>query len=127
MVCQYIVSHFWFRLIVGLSLSMGVGSLAIWYLVEKILWPHARPGYKTSPEGLTWLTGIVERGLYTTALVLGAPQWVGIWLVMKAASRWGDSETRERSQDIWMIGSGLSVLFGFLGAWFALWKLPVMK
>lgn len=121
------------RFIVGLAISMLGGQIVI----QPLLWGLRR--YSKVPKheslqgpngqrGLSWVTGIVEAGLYTSALVVGAYQWIGIWLAIKVAVRWkSKDEETDGSIHIWLIGSGISVLFGFLGAWFALGKLPIVK
>ena len=79
-------------------------------------------------NGLTWLTGMVERGLYTAALILGGFQWIGVWLGIKVIARWQTTEKRPKgSMDIWLIGSGVSLVFGFIGAWMALGQMPPLK
>ncbi len=110
-----------YRVILGFIVSMLVGHLFISMLLEKILWPRTNHGYKT--VGLTWLVGVIERFLFTGALIFGAPQCISIWLGLKVIARWQSHDKKKElscSQDIWLIGSGLSVLFGFLGAWIAL-------
>lgn len=108
----------WCRVTIGFVVSIFVGHAVIWILVEKLLWPHIKKGY-TSEGGITWLTGMVERGLYTLALLAGMPLWIGLWLGVKVTARFQNPDPdRETigSYDIWLIGSGLSVFFGFLGA-----------
>src|SRR5438477_6140715 len=114
----------WLRSSIGFLVSVVVGQLALWLLIEKILWPricaaHNLPAKRTG--SLTWLLGMTERFLYTGALIIGAPQWIGIWLAMKVAIGWRTAQKRESPSDnLWLIGTALSVVFGFCGAWIAL-------
>jgi hypothetical protein len=131
---QFFGAHFWLRLTLGLAFSVGGG----WLVIPKILdwlWDREmgeRPvvmyfrGYaaeaatkgKVSRRGLSWATGIVESLLYTCAILVNAWQWIGIWLVVKAAVRWQSGEKNKPDANIhlWLVGSGISVLFGYLGA-----------
>ena len=121
------------RFIGGLAISTLGGLI----FIRPLLWAlrhYARvPKHESlrgpnAQRGLSWATGIVEGGLYMCALVVGAYQWIGIWLAIKVAARWKSAETTDNSIQIWLIGSGISVLFGFLGAWFALWpNLPKIR
>jgi len=99
-------------------------------LVMVELWRYATE-HDPPTRSLSSVLGIVERGLYTVALVVGGPQWIGVWLAIKVIARWQRSEREGVSatraiDNIWLIGTGLSVLFGFLGACLALWGLPVL-
>ncbi|MFZ3332621.1 MAG: hypothetical protein WA197_18435 [Candidatus Acidiferrales bacterium] len=117
------------RFIGGFAISIGGGQIVIWPLMKLLRWYSKAPQHISlkNQRGLSWVTGIVEEGLYTSALIVGAYQWIGIWLAMKVAARWKSEEKVDSNLHIWLIGSGLSVLFGFLGAWFALGKLPCLK
>jgi hypothetical protein len=123
------------RLAGGLAVSMAGGHFVIWPLVERVLWPRIEEGHPSGtlfhPTRLTFLTGVVERGLYTLALFLGFFQWVGLWLGVKVIARWQTTEEESnRSKgaiDVWLIGNAIGVVFGFLGAWLALGHLPYLK
>jgi hypothetical protein len=115
----------WCRIILGFAVSIFGGHLVISTIVEKRLWPKTKPDYE--PGGIKRWTGMLERTLYTGALMWGAPQWVAVWLATKAIVRWQRPRKPPEpplAYDIWLIGSGLSILFGFIGAWIALGKLP---
>jgi len=92
----------------------------------------AEPAKKATPErprGLSWATGLVESLLYTCAFVGCAPQWVGLWLAIKVAARWTLKEEKNQEANIhlWLVGSGVSVIFGYVGAGIALGRLPCLK
>lgn len=111
------------RLLVGFAVSTLGGALVLWYLVERVLWPrskHPRPRFGTMP------LGIIERALYTGALLVGAPGWIPVWLGLKVATHWpgwSNSESRV-TYNIFLIGNALSVAIGFVGAWIAGGRLP---
>jgi len=117
------------RFIVGLAISVVGGQIVVWPLLKALRWHSKAAEHKSLKTqcSLSWVTGIVERGLYTSALVAGAYSWIGIWLAMKVAARWKSDEHADSNLHIWLIGTGISVLFGFVGAWFALGTLPSVK
>jgi hypothetical protein len=130
---SFIMSHLCqgLRFVGGLVFSILFGHYFIKW-AKNIFWYCYLTNYEKPKPGPSAVTGNVERFLYTCALVVGAWQWVGVWLVMKVAARWTmekDTDPNLQSANIhfFLIGSGLSVAFGFLGAWFTLWKLPVLK
>jgi hypothetical protein len=123
------------RLIAGFAFSVLVGHLVLWTLIEKTLWPYVHQKHPLGPEHeksrLSWLVGVLERGVYTAALLVpgtGIQLIVG-FLALKVASRWHSSSgprSTVDSDNIWMIGTCLSVLFGLAGAWIALGHAPAL-
>jgi len=97
--------------------------------MDKYVWPHLHKGYKDKlshyPVTFSWLVGMVERTLYTTAFAVGAWQFIGVWLAIKVAARWRDPDAQKGlpTDNAWLIGTGISLLFGFLGALIILWRL----
>ena len=127
----------WCRIIVGFTVSVAGGWLVVWLVVAKCLWPYAakKHGYdfESVKSRLSWLVGIVERLICTGALLVGGIhgwQVIAAWLVLRVTVRWqktkvaGEKHLRD-SDNIWLIGTALSVLFGILGVWIAIGKLPV--
>lgn len=118
------------RILSGFAVSILGGQLVIWPLTEKLLWPRiAKVHGKSdiSKPALSWLVGCIERLLYTAALIVGIWQWLGIWLAVKAVARWQNAKSISAEPDtdnIWLIGNALSVLFGYLGAFVALGCIP---
>jgi hypothetical protein len=119
------------RVLVGLAVSSIAGSLVLWVLIDKLAWGYLKKTQNIEPKPpgvLSIPLGIVERILYTTSFILGAPSWVGIWLVVKVAVQWDRWTGKERATyNVFLIGSALSILFGFIGAWIAIGKLPVLS
>jgi hypothetical protein len=127
------------RFMIGLAISTVGGYVVIhlailnwmrkWEDGEK----HRRKA-EDEPEAkqrnLSWASGTVETGLYTCALVVEAYQWIGVWLAVKVIARWqssGHNPIPGPHTHRWLVGTGLSVLFGYLGAWFALGHPPCVK
>jgi hypothetical protein len=121
----------WCHILAGFFVSVVVGDIVINPLLERWLWPQLEKhheSFKRQSHTFTRQVGWLERALYTGAILVGAWEWVGVWLAIKIAARWrsnaGDSEKGVPVDNIWLIGTGLSVLFGFIGAWIASGHLP---
>ena len=119
------------QIILGFSVSMFGGALILWLVVDKILWGYlvrkeiVKSKRELNLAFLTPLLGIIERSLYTTALIIKAPEWVAVWLAMKVAVTWHQWQGKERAPyNVFLIGNALSVIFGLVGAWIALGHLP---
>ena len=126
----------WCHIVLGFAVSVIGGHLIVWPVLHWCLWPYAgkKHGYdwQSQKAYLTPWLGVVERIFYTGALLVGGLrggwQAVGGLLAIKVAVRWqGAKKDQLRDSDnIWLIGTGLSVLFGFFGAWIALGYPPIM-
>lgn len=120
-------------IILGFIVSVIGGDIVIYPLLEKYLWPQLEKhhGFKRKFHTFTRAVGWLERALYTGAILIGSWEWVGVWLAIKVAARWrskaADSEADVPVDNVWLIGTGLSVLFGFLGAWIASGHLPYFR
>jgi hypothetical protein len=122
------------RIFLGFVVNLGAGQFVMWLIVEKCMWPYVikHNNAKHNKHALSWLVGLVERALYMTAFMVGAWQWAGAWLALKAVVRWravsdAHSEAGTGADNIWLIGSGLSLLIAFLGTWITLGYLPSFK
>jgi hypothetical protein len=70
--------------------------------------------------------GFIERTLYVGSILAGKPEFIGIWLVLKVAGRfWKDekvlkddgTEVPSRAIfQVFLIGSGLSIIYAVIGA-----------
>jgi len=121
--------------IAGFVFSIVVGHFAMWWLIEKTLWPYVRkhhpPESDHQKSRLSWMVGVLERTIYTCALMVPGSgiQLIAGFLALKVASRWHSSSgprSTVDSDNIWMIGTCLSVLFGVAGAWIALGHAPAL-
>ena len=120
------------NIILGFFVSTIGGALVLWPLIDKVAWPYIKkhnPEVRDKPPGsLTVSLGIVERASYATALILGVPEWIAVWLAMKVAVGWRASQTRQGPSDnLYLIGNILSIMFGLIGAWIALGELPIIN
>jgi hypothetical protein len=123
------------RVIAGFAFSILVGHIVLWSLIEKCLWPYVLKKYVPDPlhhkSRLSWMVGVLERAIYTGALMVPGSgiQLIAGFLAVKVAARWhGSSGPRATvdSDNIWIIGTWLSVLFGAVGAWIALGHIPAL-
>jgi hypothetical protein len=123
------------RVIAGFSVSILVGHIVLWSLIETTLWPYVRRNHPPDPDHqksrLSWMAGVLERAVYTGALMVPGSgiQLIAGFLALKVASRWHSSSgprSTVDSDNIWMIGTCLSVLFGVAGAWIALGHIPAL-
>ena len=82
------------RITAGFVFSVLVGHLVLWLLIEKTLWPYVRRHHaidsKQDKARLSWLVGIMERGLYTAALMVPGSgiQLIAGFLALKVTARW---------------------------------------
>ncbi len=91
------MQHHWLRVTVGCVVSIVVGDLVISTLIGWLWSGLEKHHYITRAEHtFTRQLGWLERALYTSALLAGAWQWIGVWLAIKVAARWrstsGDTE-----------------------------------
>lgn len=115
------------RLIFGFAFSMLGGGLILWLVIEKWAWSYVR---NVSEKGgkpervLTIPMGILERASYTTAILIGAQVWIGVWFIIKVAAQWKRWQGEERiTYNVFLIGNLLSLFFGITGAWIACGKI----
>lgn len=116
------------RIIIGFFVSTVGGAFILWLLIDKIAWPYLGKKHNISIKYsgvLSLPLGIIERASYTAALIIGVPGWVAVWLAMKVAIRWKRFEAaRKGTYNLFLIGNALSIMFGLIGAWIALGRLP---
>ena len=119
------------RTVLGFFVSTIVGALVLWLIMNKVFWPYISKKHKIQGRvsgSLTMMVGIVERASYTTAFIVGVPEWIAVWLAMKVAVGWRESQKRESPSDnLYLIGNLLSLMFGLIGAWIALSQLPSFR
>lgn len=114
----------WLAYAIGYAFSVFLGNFFIGRVVDQLWksvgWTGDTRHNKTNIRPGAWIppiTGFVERVLFTASLQIGKPEFIGIWLAVKVASqwkRWSEEEHRSRFQ-IFLIGNGLSVLYGGVG------------
>jgi len=120
----YLKSQPFSKYFFGYGISVVVGHIFInpinqWMRSER---NRRQPGRKKKDRGglLSELVGITERVAYTTALIAGYPQFVGLWLTLKFAGRWKEWQPEKPGGwgrvNIFLVGNILSILFSFAGA-----------
>jgi len=108
------------RIGIGFFVSIFLGAAVIWFFLDFM---PSKNEPKKATRRLIWIMGMVERGMYTAALLCGFPQWIAVWLAFKVAVHWKTIEGKDSAREnLYLIGSSLSVAFGILGAWIAGWK-----
>ena len=115
------------QVVLGFLVSTLGGALILWLLIEMAGWSYLTKKTQTERKhaALTVPLGIVERGLYTASLIIGAPEWIAVWLAAKVAVRWGGWQVKDRgAYNLFLIGNALSITFGLVGAWIALGHFP---
>jgi hypothetical protein len=122
------------RVVLGFAVSIMGGDLVVRPLVVR-MWRYLfrrsdlpeEYSKKSEMFMLTMPMGMLERGLYTGALIMGMWQLIGGWFALKIAAKWKRPSEYRGADNVWLIGSGLSLFFGFLGAWIALGHLPTIR
>jgi uncharacterized membrane protein len=123
--------------IFGFWFSVVLGKQLIWNLTE-ILWESV--GRKREPTDkelhadpeLPALVGMVERALYTAAILAGKDEFIAVWLGLKAVASWRlwDRLRTTRAEkvisgrsvfNIYLLGNGFSIAYGVLGGWIIQW------
>ena len=56
--------------------------------------------------------------------MMGFWQLIAGWFALKVAAKWKTLSEHRGADNVWLIGSGLSLIFGFIGAWIALGHVP---
>jgi hypothetical protein len=112
-----LINLIWYAVGFGFSLFAG---LLIWYTHKYLYYKFHKDqstGWRSS------YTGLVERGLYTGALLADYPAFVGIWLTLKSVSHWerfkadaklGNGEATAKFNG-YFVDTGLSIAYGFAG------------
>jgi len=114
-------------LICGYGFAVVAGHMCIAVVVEGLWRGEAGGDSKIRPTAyLSRLLGFVERALFVATLQMGRGEFIGVWLLLKVAGQWkrwadgekvGDKVIDGRSAfNIFLIGSGLSIAYAFVGA-----------
>ncbi len=122
------------RIVLGFAFSIGLNQIVVRGLTEW-MWRYLEHHAKKKPlphnrNSLTRPLGLVEATLFTAAFLFGAWALIGGWLALKAAVRWRatpQDESGTGTDNLWLIGSGLSVLVAYIGACIARWQWVPLK
>ncbi len=104
------------------SAGCGTSVLVGQWIVSRL--GDATKTSETKPLPLAAPLGLIERAAYTTALLVGRPEFIGVWLVIKTlgVGQWNNVEPGERSpyqRSLTM--SLMSLGWGVMGAALVTW------
>lgn len=109
----------------GFGFSIVANQTLVFYMTRR-MWRYLKdhaPDKKVphNPHSLTRGVGVIEAVLYTASFLTQAWAFIGVWLALKAAVRWratsgSHDESGKGSDNLWLIGCGLSVVVAYLGA-----------
>jgi len=118
----------WHGEILGYLFAVPVGGFMIGLVSRKALHQIGMPQKgKVDPTGKAvdsdamanpWTAayvGIVERILFLAALQFEIPEFIGFWLALKVAGQWNRWADRRKIFQVFLIGSGLSILYALVG------------
>ncbi len=108
-------------LVTGITGTLFVTSLYLW--VQRTFAPHER---NVTRNWLALLVGVVERILFATSVLIGKPEFVGVWIVMKVVGQWNSTRGKGVAAEFMVaqIGTALSILAGVGSGYLMLAVLP---
>jgi hypothetical protein len=105
--------------VISLIVSLPVAGLIIFLVLKKLNKDYEIPeGY----PGLFFWLGLIERIIYFFAAYISAWSLIGGWLALKGLAKFGTKDSTDediKSFYAYLIGNGLSLLFGVGGAFLA--------
>jgi len=105
-------------IVAGYAFALAGGYLYLARIVE-LLWSLDEDRAPGSFPRVPGLVGLVERALYVTALLLGMPAFVLVWLALKLVADWRIErhwgESPQLVHGVFFVGSGLSLLYAAAG------------
>lgn len=125
-----LTDFFWLWGILGLSFACFGGHLIVGPLVKK-LWKITVADFRkkgiqipdkpiNSNATVSFWYGVTERTIYWLCFILCLPEGIAVWLTFKAVVRWKMSEEPDPrhipGSSIYMIGTAMNIIIGFLGA-----------
>lgn len=88
-------------------LSAVLSALAIGPFVRRLVRNDLKDDVDPGASRLSNYVGILERFMYTTSILIGRPEFIGVWLVVKVVQQ------RESSaHNVFLVGSALSLIWG---------------
>lgn len=119
-------------IVIGYCYATVFAALPI-FLVMRLMWSILRsqaPTRSTNDGSLypnEWQTstiGIIERSLYLTAILIGKPEFIAVWLTLKTVSqskRWSENHSGRAIYNNFLVGNSLSIMYAFAGAGIIQW------
>lgn len=116
----YLFVYLFFTIFAGFIISAIIDAFYK-FMFNNAKESTVRPGYE-----LSMLSGIIERSVYITSLLLGFPQFVAIWLGLKSAGVWNhwhspkdlvesNKKAGRSGYMIFLNGTALSLAFSVIG------------
>lgn len=108
----------------GYLLAILLGQVTIGPIVRRLIRRYLGPDREITQPGLARLIGALEQVLYISAILLGRPEFIGVWLILKVAGEWhpGVREGQPaavgqaREYTIFLFGNGLAVVLAVVMA-----------
>lgn len=102
-------------LVVFLYAIVYIASILIgWFTINPICFRLGRRYFPNMhwDRFLPRFVGALEQFMYTTCLLMGAKEFIAVWLVLKLAGEWRPLErpTSYAMYNIFLIGNGLSLI-----------------
>lgn len=119
-------------IVIGYFSATVFAALPI-FLIMRLMWSILRsqtPTRSTNDGSLhpnEWQTitiGIIERSLYFTAILIGKPEFIAVWLTLKTVSqskRWSENHFGRAIYNNFLVGNSLSIMYAFAGAGIIQW------
>jgi hypothetical protein len=122
----------WYSCVIGIIVAIGAGQIALGIIIPR-LWNYVNKEFeknKTTIPSIPIINlrqisifyGILETLIFTSCFMLKKPEGIAVWLAFKAIMRWKISDNDPRhvpGSSIYMIGTALNLIFGFIGAFIA--------
>lgn len=96
-----------------------IGFLIVTPIVLLVVWIYFRDEFKDRRRAqLSAIVGILERILYITAILIGHPELIGAWFVLKAVGEWGDTRkaVSDQQEDVKRPGVANEYLLNLIGS-----------
>ena len=88
-------------------LSAALSAVTIGPFVNRLVRTDLKDDVDPGESRLSNYVGILERFMYTTAILIGKPEFIGVWLVVKVVQQRPSS-----AHNVFLIGSALSLIWG---------------
>lgn len=105
----------------GYLIAILIGQVTIGPIVGVLIRRYLSGEREITQRGLARLIGMVEQVLYISAVLVGKPEFIGVWLVVKVAGEWRPRANdgrpvvvgQAREYTIFLIGNGLAIILAF--------------
>lgn len=99
-------------LTIGYTVALLVGHFGVGPIVDR-LWKHYVPSLERHPA-LPAIIGALDLVLYISSYLVGVPEFIVAWLVIKVAGEWSPSkaDVDRPLYHIFLIGNGLNIIIG---------------